>query len=196
MKKEINTAIIITTLIFCGCRSNQDPVKYAEDKSSGLKKEITIGEVHYSVQYKPASYIVEKEHLDTAASRERMNQLKGVLWFNVSFSINGFDQSPLRYKVSGIDEYNARQNYYLNQAPRDMYLLYCNYTLYVEGYWFENNQNLSPFETMVIGFKLPKNDSVPRYDLRFSFYDRVFKNGIIKSIISKDDINRSEAKIL
>jgi hypothetical protein len=143
----------------------------------------------YTIQYKPAGFILEKEHLDTAAARERANQLKGMVWFNISFSVDGYGQSPLRYKVASVEEYTERQNYYLNQAPRDIYLLYGNDSLLVDSYWFENNQNLAPFETMVVGFKLPPPDSIPERDLKIAFYDRVFKNGIIKTIIRKEDIN-------
>jgi hypothetical protein len=188
MKKGIS-AFIFLMLFLWGCREHQDNVKYAEDPDNGLKKEVTVGEMIYTIQYKPAGFILEKEHLDSAATRERANQLKGMLWFNISFSINGYGQSPLRYKISSIDEYTERQNYYLNQAPADIYLLYGNDSLLVESYWFENNQNLAPFETMVVGFRLPSSDSIPKYDLKLSFYDRVFKNGIIKSVIKKEDIN-------
>jgi hypothetical protein len=188
MKKGIS--LFLGLLFIYGCGQKKGTVSYSEDTDHGLKKEQTVGEVHYVVQYKPASYIVEKEHLDSAEAKTRLNQFKGMLWFNVSFSIEGFGQSPLRYKVSGLSEYSSRQDYYLNQAPKDMYMLYGNDSLYVDSYWFENNQNLAPFETMVVGFRLPDGDSIPRHDLKFSFYDRVFKNGIIKTIISKEDINQ------
>jgi hypothetical protein len=188
MKKGISAAIFLT-LFFLGCRQHQNDAHYAEDPGNGLKKEVAVGEMVYTIQYKPAGFIVEKEHLDSAAAAERLRQLSGMVWFNISFSIKGFGQSPLRYKITGIDEYTQRQNYYLNQAPADIYLLYGNDSLLIDSYWFENNQNLAPFETMIVGFKLPAPDTIPVQDLRLAFFDRVFKNGIIKCVIKKEDIN-------
>jgi len=187
--KQVVSSMVLAALLY-GCGPHKGTVSYSEDADHGLKKEQTVGEVHYTVQYKPASYIIEKEHADSAERQERMQQFKGMLWFNISFSVEGFGQSPLRYKISGQDEYTARQDYYLNQASKDLTLLYGTDTLYVDSYWFENNQNLTPYETMIAGFRLPGGDSVVRHDLRLSFYDRVFKNGIIKTVIREADVRK------
>jgi hypothetical protein len=186
MKQVIN--ILILGIMLSGCNRQQDPVLYTEDKENGLRKTVEVGDVIYDIQYKPPAYIARLEHLDKAAEEERIKALQGMAWFNVSFKIKDFNQSPLRYKLTSLDEYTARQNYFLNEAPKDMYMLYGKDTLYVNSYWFENNQNLSLHETMVVGFKLPGKALKPEEDLRFSFYDRVHKNGIIKAIINKGDL--------
>lgn len=188
MKKVISVAILIVSVLV-SCKIKHDPVKYAEDKDNGLKKEITIGEVHYTIQYKPADYIVAMEHLDAEAEAERLKQLKGTVWFNISFSIIGFNQSPLRYKIAGVDEYTERQDYFLNEASKDIYLMYGTDTVYVDSYWFENNQNITPYETMIVGFVLPDGDETVKKDMRLSFHDRVYRNGVIKTVIRKEDIN-------
>lgn len=186
MKEAIS--ILLLALLLAGCRGEKDPVKYAENKENGLRKTITVGTVNYTVQYKAPAYIARKEHLDRMAEMAREKQLQGMAWFNISFRIPDYNQSPLRYNITGLEEYTGRQNYYLNEAPKDMYLLYGSDTLYVNSYWFENSQNLLPYETMIVGFKLPGNDLKPERDLKFSFYDRVFQNGIIKAVIKKEDL--------
>lgn len=178
--------MVLLALLGAGCVREKDPVKYAEDEANGLKKTITVGNVAYTVQYKSPAFIVRQEHLDKAAEAAREKQLQGMAWFNVSFRIPNYNQSPLRYQANGLEEYTARQSYYLNDAPRDMYLLYGQDTLYVHSYWFENNQNLTTHETMIVGFKLPGTETEPSRDLKFSFYDRVYKNGIVKAVISKE----------
>ncbi len=186
MKQAIN--LLILALLLAGCSREHDPVAYAENDRNGLKKTITVGDVNYTILYKTPAYIARKEHLDKTAEAAREKQLQGMAWFNIAFSISGYNQSPLRYQVSGQEEYAARQNYYLNEAPNDIYLLYGSDTLYVSSYWFENSQNLLPFETIIVGFKLPGNVQQPEQDLKLSFYDRVFKNGIIKAVIKKEDL--------
>jgi hypothetical protein len=70
-----------------------------------------------------------------------------------------------------------------------MYLLYGKDTLYANSYWFENSQGLTPHETIIAGFRLPGSETIPKEDLHFSFYDQVFKNGILKTVISKEDLS-------
>jgi hypothetical protein len=185
--RKVNSWALIA-LIWMGCGERNNPIGYAEDADNGLKKEITIGKIHYKVQYKPADYIIATENPDSAQKRQRQEQLKGMVWFNISFSVDGYNQSPLRYQIADLNEYTQRQDYYLNQAAKDIYLLYGKDTLYVDSYWFENNQNLTPYETMIVGFKLPVGISEPAQDLKLSYYDRIFKNGIIKAIIKKEDL--------
>lgn len=185
--KKVNSLLLMAVL-WIGCKQHGDPLKYAEDAGNGLKKEITIGKVHYKIQYKPADYIIAAENLDSAQKKKRAEELKGMVWFNIAFNIEGYNQSPLRYQVADLNEYTQRQDYYLNQAAKDIYLLYGKDTLYVDSYWFENNQNLTPYETIIVGFKLPGGISEPKEDLRLSYYDRVYKNGIIKAVIKKEDL--------
>lgn len=186
MKQVIK--FMILGIFLTGCNMEKDPVKYSEAEDNGLRKKVIVDKTVYTIQYKSPNYIIKKEHLDPARQADRIKQLEGMIWLNISLSIDGFNQSPLRYQVSGLEEYTARQDYYLNKAPKDMYMLYGKDTLYVNSYWFENNQNLLPYETIVVGFRLPANISKPEQDLSFSFYDRVFHNGIIKSVFRKEDI--------
>lgn len=182
------TKLVLPLLMLAACRQTHDPIGYAEDKGNGLRKEMDIGSMHYTIQYKPADYIVASEHLDSGKTEERLKQLEGTVWFNIAFSVKGYNQSPLRYQVTDLNEYTQRQDYFLNRAANDIYLLYGKDTLYADSYWFENNQNLTPYETMIVGFRLPEGVAAPREDLRLSYYDRVFKNGIIKAVIKKEDL--------
>ena len=188
MKKVYNCCLLLGLL--AGCKGDRDLIGYAQDEKNGLKKTVSFDNVTYTVQYKPAGYIADMERLSPADRLTRMGQLKGTAWFNITFKIEGYNQSPLRYQVTGIEEYTRRQDYYLNEAAKDMYMLYGNDTLYVNSYWFENNQNLLPYETMVVGFSLPDKEEQPEEDLRFSFHDKVYKNGIIKVIIRKEDLEQ------
>lgn len=188
--RTVISVLLAISLSACG-RQHDDIVSFAQQPEHGLRKDVTIGKMTYTVQYKPQAYILKMERLDENRKQEydeRMKQLEGTAWFNISFSIKDYSQSPLRYEVSGLEEYTNRQDYFLNAAARDIYLLYGKDTLYVNSYWFENNQNLTAHETMIVGFSLPGNAKKPEKDMQLSYYDRVFKNGIIKVIIKKDDV--------
>lgn len=190
------TSLILILGLLCSCNTaKKDVVTYAQNTENGLRKDIALGNMVYTFQYKPQDYILKMEHLDsrTEEYKERVKQLQGMAWFNISFTVKGFEQSPLRYQVSGLEEYNSRQDYFLNTAPKDIYMLYGKDTLYVNSYWFENNQNLAAHETMIVGFKLPDTDTKPEKDMQVSYYDRIFKNGIIKIIIKEEDVATAPA---
>jgi hypothetical protein len=189
MKKAIK-AILCLVLCVAACKASRskDPIAFARDTDNGLRKELKVGAMYYTIQYKPAAYILEQERLDPAAAASRAAQLKGMAWFNISFEVAGTGQSPLRHEISGLEEYTARQDYFLNRASGDISLLYGSDTLRVDSYWFENNQNLTPYETMVVGFRLPDTDTVPMREMLLSYDDQIFHNGIIKAKISKEDL--------
>lgn len=197
MRTAIRLSMVLGLGLLCGCNEAQkDVVAYAQHTENGLRKDVVLGNVVYTFQYKPQAYMLKMEHLDISRTEEygeRVKQLQGMAWFNISFTIKGFEQSPLRYQVSGLEEYNTRQDYFLNTASKDIYMLYGKDTLYVNSYWFENNQNLAAHETMIVGFKLPGTDTKPERDMQVSYYDRIFKNGIIKIIIKEEDVATAPA---
>lgn len=186
MKTAISIVLAICVAV-TGCKSRiDDPVSYTDDISHGLRKKVSMGDIDYDITYKPPAYMVRKEGLSGTAALARMKDLEGTAWFNISFKVRGFKQSPLRYKAGGLENYAARQDYYLNYAARDIYLLYGADTLYVSSYWFENNQNLTLHETMIVGFNLPEGR--PLKDMKLSIYDRIFGNGIVKTTILQKDL--------
>lgn len=177
----------MSIVISCKTKGNKDILEYVKSPENGLKKEVIIGKNIYKIQYKPVAYIVKSERLSGQELLIREKQLDSMVWFNISFSIQDFAASPLKYGINNMVDYNQRLDYYLNKAAADISLVYGMDTLKSYSYWFENNQNLSPEETIVVGFKL-KNDRVPEKDLHLAFYDRIFENGIIKTIIRARDL--------
>ena len=170
----------------------QEYVSYINDKNNGLKKVIQIDGWEFEMQYRPYDYIAlleNKNEVSDSVSKDRIAQLKGTAWFSIMFKRIDNQITPLRYGVSSIDEYNDRLNYYLNHAIADIKLLYGKDTLYPKSYLFENNYNLTPQETMIVGFYLPDGDSYPQKKMRLSFFDRIFKNGIINAQYPASTLN-------
>lgn len=187
-------ALGLTGALGCGKTTAPDAlIAYAENPANGLRKTIAAGKMQYTLQYRPAGYVLAKEGLSpgTEAYTERKEQLQGMAWFVLRFQVEGFSQSPLRYRTSGQEDYTQRQDYYLNMASGDMRLIYGKDTLGPSGYWFENNQNLTDHESILVGFALPGNETVPDKDMTFTFYDQLFRNGIIKATIARRDLEKA-----
>lgn len=184
--------MIFLFTVCASCRhklATADYVSYVTKKESGLKKIIEIDGFEYSVQYKPHEYIMLMESKGDFSSynlKKRTADLKGTAWFNISIKRADNHTTPLKYGVSSLDEYNARLQYYLNEASKDIWLLYGSDTILPASYLFENNYNLAPMETMVVGFLLPPGDKYPKKQMQLSYNDIVFKNGIIKAFYTEE----------
>lgn len=193
MKTAIKFWCIIIVSLAVSCKkqtlSERDYIRYVEENENGLVKTVDIGDLRYKVQYKPHDYILAHELKGGNDSERlsRLNQMKGTAWFNITIARPGKGESPLRYNVSSLEEYNHRYNYFLTAAARDLALAYGGDTLFPISYHFETSYNLAPVETMIVGFGLPA-DSVAGQNMQLIFYDRVFNNGIIKTSFTKESL--------
>jgi len=192
----------IILCFFCGfflsCTQKVSPLEYLKfisDKSNGFVQEINRSGWTYVIQYKPHDLIVFQEH-SVHEITQRLEQLKGTIWFNVSLKRADNVATPLRYATSSLEEYNSRLDYFLNSASQDFKLLYGEDTLGVMSYLFENNYNLTPQETMVVGFALTDGNDLPEKDMQLVYTDRVFHNGSIVAKFSAKKISRAPKPML
>lgn len=199
MKRETSKAylLILMCSLLTACTSQTlKPtayIKYIQNGSNGLKKTEDIDGWQYVIQYKPHDYIIyqeEKGKNDEVYKQKRMKELQGTIWFTISFRRADADVSPLRYNVASLDEYDQRLNYFLNDASKNISLVYGSDTLKAESYIFETNYNLTPQATMVVGFFIPDKTDVQN-DFTLSYDDEMFKNGIIKAKFLAKNINKT-----
>ena len=145
MRKGISIAALLF-LSFTACKQEEftidELVKFSEDDKNGMRKSITLAGVDYVTQYRPAALIINAEGGPDSIEAKRLQLLNEMYWFNIDISIDGFNQSPMRYMLTSLEEYNARLDYFLNNAQRDIWILNNNDTIYPTSYWFENNHNL------------------------------------------------------
>jgi len=195
MKKVIRCLLItLLSWVLGACKSRLAPdayVGYVRNTKNGLVRNISIANWDYSFQFKPVDYMMLMENKGEVNkdSKKRRESLKGTAWFNISFKRSDGTVSPLRYDLGSREEYDSRYNYFLNQAVHTIRLLYNNTdTLRPIAYLFENNFNLTPQETMIVGFQLPKGHDNPENDMQLSYDDQVYKNGIIKVKFKSEDL--------
>jgi hypothetical protein len=176
----------------CNSKLNDlEYVEYLSNESNGLKKVLELGEWVYDIQYKPSRLIIIKEQGNSKEELStRKKQLERTVWFNISIKHNKDEINPLKYKVSSIEEYNQRLDYFLNDASKEITLEYKNLKLKPISYLFENNYSLTPNETMIVGFELP-TDKTPQDQMTLIYNDLIFKNGIVKVNFKKKDIARA-----
>lgn len=163
---------------------------YAGTDESGWVQRKSYNGINYVIKYRPASLITLHEEEPDSARVKREEALNKMYRFNIDILVEGSGQSPLRYGISGLEEYNARLDYFLNQASKDIWLIDGNDTLRPAAYWFENNHNLTSHETIVLNFD---NTHIKSKEIQLAFNDRLFRNGIIKASFRKNDLDKKIA---
>lgn len=188
MRKAINRIMIL--LVLSGVQSckkdlnSADYVRYITNTANGLRKTTEVGGLKFTLQYRPYDYILLMENLGHPNPQEmdkRKKDLAGTAWFSIILSRVDQKETPLRYGVASLDEYNARLDYYLNEAKKDVWLKYGEITIRPTSYLFENNYNLTPDLTMIVGFMLPAGERAPDKAMQLSYNDPVFRSGIVKA---------------
>lgn len=195
MKARNSLYLLLFIALLAGCAPNTLAVKeyinYVQDEANGLKRVKELGYLAYSFQYKPLPYMVALEQLNSQeAIDQRLADLSGGIWFTIQFKNLKENTSPLRYGVASLEEYQSRYNYFLNQASKDIQLYYKGDTLHPMSYVFETNYNLTPVETIIVGFDLPGQEGRPDEEMQLLFFDRIFGNGIIKTSYSAASLHK------
>lgn len=175
-----------------GTLNRREYISYVKNEENGLLKKIMVGNFIYRVQYQPIDYLALLESGELAQRnqiKKRREELAGTAWFSISLQVNGAAESPLRYNLTDDNEYNERLSYFLHLAQYQIKLIYGVDTLRPSAYLFENNYNLTPMETMVVGFTFPDAQQLIEKDLTICYNDELFKNGIIKLKYPKQLLN-------
>lgn len=193
MKVIGSIGIVMSLLVLTSCTSipkdGQALVAYVDNQSNGCLKEFSISGWDYSMLYKPAAYILEKEHIKGQTDYEaRWRQLESTVWFNIKISRSDKSISPLKYQVTSVEQYEQRYQYMMSQAAADITMQYGSSTLHPISYAFETNYNLTPEETLVVGFALPEGITYPEQDFQLIYRDKIFNNGIVKATYHIKDI--------
>jgi hypothetical protein len=196
MRKVISYIVLLSVLIASpSCKKNMKAAEYAGyvgRKENGLRKVMLIDGFEFCMQYRPYDYIMLMESRGDFKGydmEKRKADLNGTAWFSIAIKRVDNSISPMRYGISSIDEYDKRLNYFLNEAKKDIWLTYNNERLQPSSYLFENNYNLTPQETIMVGFILPAGTVFPERDMQLSYNDQAFKSGIIKATYSQGDLN-------
>lgn len=190
MIKAVKFLLFLIVFSSCSADKNFGPLaysRYMEDEQNEFKKSVIAGSVTYTVQLAPPEYMVSKEFLghgrtiDTVAFRQRLNELNGYVFFLVRIQKKN-DSKPTPAINS---DPASKASYYQFEAPKDLSVVSNNLPLAPATYFFEDNYSLSPYNTIVAGFKCDLAS-----DLQLTFNDRFEQNPLIKVTFSKYEISQ------
>ncbi|MGQ0829856.1 MAG: hypothetical protein ACT4ON_15825 [Bacteroidota bacterium] len=169
----------------------QDYVAWVQDMENGFKKEKTIDDLTFSVQYKPYEYIVfmeeKKDELPDTLVKRKMEQINDMQYYNLKITLNESAGELLKYKLTSQQQYQQRVSYFSFDMQNDVQLVNGNDTLPCILYHFERAYDIAPSGTFVLGFPLSKNESQEE-EKTLLVYDRTFHKGLIKFTFRKKEL--------
>jgi hypothetical protein len=162
-------------------------VKYIEDEANGLKVSKTIGDIHYSIQYKPDDYILLKEnnHEQSVIKKE---DLKDMQYYTMQYALVKSGKDILKVHLDNTNDYYARTNYFSFNLQQDIYLVEGKDTMACKLFNYINSYGLSPKADFVMAFDKSKHKE--QEDKMLVLEDKVYGGGIIKLKIEKESIQQ------
>lgn len=200
MRKTIYILLLLVITSACNTVPESLPVteyiKWVENPKNQLKKEKTIGDYAYKVFYKPAEYIALREAVNkgdqnnTQAINKRIQDITGFYQFNFDIVSADGKTSALKQNTTNEQEFGARINYFVSHAQQDFKLVQGTDTLACISYHFERTYDITPNNTILLGFEIPKNENEDkREDIQLIFKNRLFNSGDIKFQFSEKTLN-------
>ena len=164
--------------------------EFVVNMDNGLLKSKVIGEVTYSVKYKPVDYIISQElkgsSIDMNSYKQKYSELSGMQYFDLRVEIDKQNGELLKYGLNTVDEYERRVKYLAFDINTDIQLIDGEDTLQCVMNHFERVYDIVPYATILLGFK--DNGKSQLKEKTIVFHDKLFGKGIIKFTFLPSDL--------
>ncbi|MCD6068931.1 MAG: hypothetical protein K0S33_3757 [Bacteroidetes bacterium] len=164
-------------------------VEWVEDPGNHMRQEKKIGEVVYTLQYKPAAYMVCKEYgtdLNVDSANAGIASLQDMQYYNLRIKIEGFNDEFLKFNIPSTASYEERVSYFSFDMQRDLKLVEGNDTIPCALFHYERSYNLTPYGNFTIAFPATDKGTKKR---TFIYKDRYLGTGAVKFLFTPSDLN-------
>jgi 3D (Asp-Asp-Asp) domain-containing protein len=171
-----------------------DYLRWVESPGNGLRQIKTLGNIDFSIQYKPLPYIYAQENegkqLSVAGLTEKLDQHKEMEFYTIRIARNNGNSDVLLEHIADAAEYNIRSNYYSFDFQQDVYRVQDADTLPCAVFTHVPNYGVAPYIDFAVGFDLRsaaiKNN---KEDIHLLIYDRIFNKGTVNFSIKQSAIH-------
>jgi hypothetical protein len=168
-------------------------VSWIENPENGLKQEKVIGDLSFTLQYKPLEFIALKALGPSAANakgvQEARKEYEGMQYYTLTINNKSGINDLLKYEVSDMQEYQQRVSYFSFDMQRDLLLVEGEDSLKCRLFHYERVYGLAPYATFLLGFDLPAKKSGEVCDKVLVYRERVFETGMLKFRIKAENLN-------
>ena len=163
-------------------------VDWCKDEENGLVKAKQLGEITYSLQYKPAEYVLCTEHGSNSLPADQvkleLSELDGLDYYDFKIQLTDGSGELLKYKTASYQEYDARVNYMSFAMQNDLKLIAGEDTLGCKLFHFERIYDVAPYATLLLAFPKARGN-----ERTFMYQDKLFGKGIIKFTFTKEELS-------
>lgn len=171
-----------------GIIESPEPYLQAVEKpEQGLRVEKQIGELIFSLQYKPHLYLAIKElgnNASDSAVKAYMESISDMQYYTFRIQSEKEGEELLKHGISNHTEYDMRVQYCAFRMQEDIKLVDGLDTLYCMLFHFERVYGVAPYATFVLGF----STTGLVQDKTLIFEDKLFNSGKIMLTIPKENI--------
>jgi len=133
------------------------PKEYKTWVQKYCKLEKKEGNILYELLLKPSDYVVCTESSNEAITQQEqkklLSEIDGVKYFDLRITLDSEGHDLIRYRLLKDEDYDLRIKYYDFQFQNDICLIDSrNDTVHAVLYHFENNSQITPYNTISIGF--------------------------------------------
>lgn len=166
-------------------------VKWLQDVDNGIKKEKTIDDITFSLQYKPSEYVIcmeeKKDQISDSLLKLKQAELSDMEYYDLTISLAEGQGELLKHNLTTVSEYDERIKYFAFDMQQDIKLIEDGDTIPCSLYHFERTYDLAPYSKFLLGFMKGKNSEPKKRTL--TFYDKIFNKGFIKFNYTDEDFN-------
>lgn len=166
-------------------------VQWMQDIDNGIKKEKTIDDITFSIQYKPSEYIIcieeKKDQLSDSIVKKKQEELCDMEYYDFTIALAEAQGELLKHDLTTIAEYDERVQYFAFEMQKDIKLIEDGDTIPCSLFHFERTYDIAPYSKFLLGFVKGKNTEPEERIL--TFYDKVFDKGLIKFTYTNEDFN-------
>lgn len=168
--------------------TTQEMINWVQNKNNGLIQTKEIGDIGFTVKYKPTDYLIARDILNGYDS-DNYDTLKKKYDGLEFVDIKIYPTDPLigdlmKYNASSIQDYQSKVYYYSFTFQDDIKLIRNGQENPCVLFNFARDHGLSPELNFVLAFERTNLNG----DTKIQVNDKVFGNGLINFIIKSKDI--------
>ncbi|HTA63069.1 MAG TPA: hypothetical protein VK835_11465 [Bacteroidia bacterium] len=166
-------------------------VVWCQNEENKLKKQKEIQDIVFTLQYKPAEYVLcmeqKSQTISTTVLQKEIKELKGLDYYDFTIGLASGQGELLKYNISSVNEYTQRLNYFAFNMQQNLKLLDGDDTLNCTLFHFERAYDVAPYSVFLLGFPKTKNANSSK---TFLYPDKIFGKGMIKFTYTKEDLSQ------
>ncbi len=187
-------AVLFVTMIMLSASCNRVQIlqagaysSWVQNPENGLLVKKQIGEIEYSIQYKPLDFVILQSNgkaVNKSEAQILKKEFDGMEYF--TFRLKSLSENDaLNMNSDNEGQYNLKLEHFINNVQDDFKLVDGQDTIPCSLCQYERDYGITPYQTFSLGFNKVRNSP---HDLRLIYSDQVMGTGPVSITIESGTI--------